>query len=519
MTLELTFYGSVGDKDKGELGGVQGLFNDIEKKTRFMLDFGQRPDYTSDYYGFPYKPKSFEALDQSEFLQLYPNIKDIYRHDFEEHRGNKVGSLPLEGILISHGHYDHVGGLSLIRHDMPLYMHPVTKQLLYVWQYVSGRSVNQFIDIHEKLSLGLDKKGRQKWVSGDDAVIGRDIRLFKENIPFKIGDMTITAYLTDHSIPANCSFIIETSAGKIGFSGDIRCRGRYPQDTENFIHALLDKDISYLFWEGSLLHFDHYGTEEDVTNEVAHLIQDRTFAAIAYPPRDFDRIASLYEAAKLTKRMLVIDPAQAKYLQIFNGFNDYPRLDLKYIGIYLPRKSKGIIDREGFPKELIKQDYDEWEQEFLEKSRWNGHQGKMQRVSINDLRDNQDQFLMYAPFASMASILQEIDPKTNSIYIRSHPAPWTPEQEIMEEQQINLLTKYKMYDGPKPDYFTQKYMRKMHQIHVTGHLNIEETREILSKFDIPILPYHCTEPTNHFVNDVAKHTKVIILERGIKHTL
>ena len=54
MGVELTFFGGAGDIEHGELGGVQVLFNDLEKKTKFLLEFGQRPDHTNQYYVFPY---------------------------------------------------------------------------------------------------------------------------------------------------------------------------------------------------------------------------------------------------------------------------------------------------------------------------------------------------------------------------------------------------------------------------------------------------------------------------------
>jgi len=44
MGLKVIPYGGVGDTLFGELGGVQLLFIDEERKTKFMLDIGQRPE-------------------------------------------------------------------------------------------------------------------------------------------------------------------------------------------------------------------------------------------------------------------------------------------------------------------------------------------------------------------------------------------------------------------------------------------------------------------------------------------
>src|SRR3989344_624339 len=139
MSLEITFFGGADDYDHGELGGVQVLFKDNKLNSSFLLDCGQRPDHTSDYYGFPYNPSSYQYLGLSEFLELYPNLEGIYRHDYELHRGKKIANLPIDGLLITHGHYDHVGGLTLVRHDLPTYMNRITKQILWLWQYTGSK--------------------------------------------------------------------------------------------------------------------------------------------------------------------------------------------------------------------------------------------------------------------------------------------------------------------------------------------------------------------------------------------
>jgi hypothetical protein len=113
----------------------------------------------------------------------------------------------------------------------------------------------------------------------------------------------------------------------------------------------------------------------------------------------------------------------------------------------------------------------------------------------------------------MASVLQDVMPRPNSIYIRSHPGPYTADMELQQERQINLLIAYSMYDGPQQDYLTPGVTHRMHQVHVTGHLNREETRDILSRLKCTIIPYHCMSPQD-FIDDVAQHTRVLVPERG-----
>lgn len=519
MVLDILAYGGAGDYENGELGGVQILLNDLDLDTKIMFEFGQRPDHTNQYYTFPYSPKSFQALQIAEDLQLFSDFPDLFREDYELHRGRKSGPVPIAGIDVTHAHFDHIGGAKLLRPDMPMFMTPESKLILQLWQYTSGRTINQFIHMIDQFSTATNNKGETRFLHADEAMIPRDITCVKNGEIYKIGNIDCTSHYVDHSLPGASGKIYHTSAGAVAFSGDIRLRGRRPQDTWAFVDAIIKAKAKYVFWEDSLSHFDHDGTEDNVAEIVANLIKDKSFAAVAGPPRDLDRLLTLYKAAKNTKRMLTISPAQAKYLQAFDGKNDYPKLNWKYIGVYLHRKRKGLLDREDFDQSMAEADYYSWERDFIKIDRWNKggseHKSKSQRVSIEDMRDNQDKFLVYMPANYMIDMFTEIRPKKNSIYIRSHPAPWTKDMEIQEEIQINILKHFGMYDGPQPDYLTPSMMRKMHQVHITGHLNRQEATQIMQilrmAINPTIIPYHSMHPKD-FIKYAAKNCKTKFLE-------
>lgn len=508
MTVEVIPYGGAAGLEAGELGGVQFLFEDLERKTRFFLDFGQRPDPTAEYYGPGEQPSPFQALEIGERLGLFPKMDNFYRQDYEKLRGRKIKWPPPCEIVTTHGHYDHIGGLGRVRHDLPVWAHYLTKAVLYGWQYTSGRTRNQFIDLFDH------EEGIR---------IPRQINLFKENQPFKIGELEATAYTVDHSLVGACGFIINTSTGKIGISGDIRKRGRRGKETESFIEALIKEEVSYLFWEGSLLHFPHEGNEEKLTEVVSELLKGRTFASFGCPPRDTTRLYSLYQAAKENKRMLVIRPDQAILLKLLEGqgVKDCPKLNWKYIGVYLPRKGKGLLDREGYSLEEAEKDYSYLERGFLKENiLWEEeHLSKVQRVSINDLKNRQEEFFVNMPAYTAAGMLVEIEPKEKSIYIRSHPEPWTEDMKNSATRFKNILNLFGMDEGEREDYLTAGIKRDMHQVHVTGHLNLRETTEILTRIkeQVPnckFIPYHCKDPRQ--IEEIVGKERTLIPERGKK---
>ncbi|MGV8141655.1 MAG: MBL fold metallo-hydrolase [Candidatus Woesearchaeota archaeon] len=494
MSLKVMPYGGVGDTLFGELGGVQLLFIDEGKDTKFMLDIGQRPDHTNDYYGFPFKAPRHRTLAISEFLGSYPPIENLYRHDYMERMGKKAGPVPLDGILITHEHFDHMGGLPLIRHDQPVYVNEKSLLQMYIWQYVGG-GINEFVDLYERSMIGMSVSGEEKILKGMESFIPRNIQRFRPEEPFKIGNLDVTAYRIDHSVPGACGFIIDTSVGKIGISGDIRYRGRRPETTERFVDKCVEEKVKYMFLEGSLLHFPHSGTEADITQAVADVTKYATLATISYPIRDFDRLTSLYHAAKQNKRMLTISMDQALYLKAYDGSDGFPRLDWKYIGVYIPPMGNGFFDDPRYPQELAFEDYKMWQRPFLDKNEWIRHENKIQRVTINDIKNNQDQFLMTLGGNSslMLSTYEYIRPRHGSKHIRSNPQGWTKGMEVEDEKKINVLKDFTMYDGPQPDYFEQSQMRDHTQIHITGHMNTQEVQRTINKFDPDVTtfyPYH-----------------------------
>ena len=479
--LEVIMFGGAEGERLGELGCVQALFTDPFRNSRFMFDPGLPPDRVAEIYGFPYRAPAHKSLDILQDLEILPDLPNIYRHDYELERGVEVGPLPMDGFVVTHPHHDHIGALPYFRADMPIHMHSTSLSLAWTWQETSNPTQNQFIDYVDQLSP--DPTGRRKVIHGHEARIPRDIRTFEDGETFKVGGMDITAYQVDHTVPGSCGFIMHTSIGDVGFTGDFRCRGGKPERTERYIQALERADLAALFIEGSLIHMEHEGNEDDVKQVVYDLIKDAGFAGIAYPPRDFDRVSSIYAAAKRDKRMLVVSPNQAFTLMHLNGIDGFPKMTHKYMGVHIPRKAS----------------YRDWEKILLKKQRWNGHKSSViQRVELEDIRDNQDQFLLNLPFSGLPTMLQEIQP-VNGMYIQSHPAPWNIELRLHQDRVINVLRQHGMYYGIVEDSLTPGEIRALHQAHVTGHHNYRETRIIVQRVlhrnpNCKIIPYHSLHP-------------------------
>ena len=98
--------------------------------------------------------------------------------------------------------------------------------------------------------------------------------------------------------------------------------------------------------------------------------------------------------------------------------------------------------------------------------------------------------------------------------------------EVREDQLIYILKSFEIYHGQQKDCLVELYlegrkrdlfsqgesiMRNVHQVHVTGHMNRKETREVIRSLNdkTVIIPYHSMN-LRDFIDDVAKGRKIYI---------
>jgi len=129
--------------------------------------------------------------------------------------------------------------------------------------------------------------------------------------PQRIGDITVTAFLVDHSSYGSVAFLVEAGGKQIVYSGDLRLRGRKPEMARVLLKAIRKAPLDLLIMEGtSLSRGQEPGlSEQDVeTLLVKSLKQTPGLALAMFSPQNVDRLVSYYRAAIRTCRTLVLDP-------------------------------------------------------------------------------------------------------------------------------------------------------------------------------------------------------------------
>jgi ribonuclease J len=194
-------------------------------------------------------------------------------------------SMHYDGVVISHYHSDHAGLINKIR--CPVYMGQATHKILQIMDENMGKQPSSY---YYKIYYG-DKS-------------------------FKIGDITITPYLCDHSAYDSYMLLFEAGGKSILYTGDFRFHGWKSPDK---LLAKLPKKVNTLIYEGTNVGRDCVCIKEsELAEEAAKVMlshKDRP-VFVLQATTNIDRLVSFYKASNKAKRRAVyMDYKQARVVK------------------------------------------------------------------------------------------------------------------------------------------------------------------------------------------------------------
>jgi ribonuclease J len=480
-TTKITFYGGI-----SEIGGNKFLIED--KGTKIFLDFGQQIGKFNTYFSEFVSPRTCNSLGDLFEFELLPKLKGLYRKDYCKHMcyddNNSNDATPFHAVLLSHAHLDHCAYIHYLRPDIPIYCSEATKLIMQCLQDVSGEE--EYIDFVENFVTYTNKKGELSRRRGSNVKTPRTIKLFEEYKEFSIDSISIEPLPVDHSLPGVCGFIVHTSNGSIAYTGDIRFHGRRTKSSEKFIEKCSESNIEILLCEGTRIKEESSNTEFDVESSVKNIVDSTESLVICnYPPRDLDRLLSIYNAVKETTRYFVIDLKQAYLLKLFQNCekykNIYPNPNDKNIKIYIPRRGWGLIDKDIniWTKKQLLQDYLNWVDEFIDYPN---------SIFYKQIRDGkQNEFLFYCSDFQIQELI-DIQPKDHSAYIRSSTEPFNEETKLDQIRVKKWLSHFRLLNNVDDWY----------QIHVSGHGSQDQLKQIVQNTNSKrVVPVH-TENEDYY---------------------
>jgi len=201
------------------------------------------------------------------------NLDDTEQIDIE---GLTKGATRYDAVFISHYHLDHIGEISNILDEIPIYIEETTKKLYDI-----------ICDFSSKPRINA--------------------KTFKFGEEIQINDLKVKSYRVDHSAYNSSMFVITDGEEKALYTGDFRDNGY----TGDKLLPTIKKigQVDYLITEGTNIgNTTHIlKKEESLVNEFIDICNRYNQVFVMMSSSNIDRITTMLKACNKTKHILIQD--------------------------------------------------------------------------------------------------------------------------------------------------------------------------------------------------------------------
>ncbi|MFH1381920.1 MAG: MBL fold metallo-hydrolase [Chloroflexota bacterium] len=525
--VQLSFYGGI-----DEIGGNKILLEDGPRK--LFLDFGFSYQTSKLFYEEYLKPRSGAGLLDPLTMGLLPPLEGLYRPDlatpgiWQQFQGSPLYRKldHVDGVLLTHGHLDHSGYISFLKNDIPVYSTATTAFLAKAIQDSGKSGLEQQICYFTPTTYACPTGWKQPACLADKEAKQRQFcladitpeALSPQAIEFwdhgfwertrrqkeltacplaghTAGSFNLSCFPVDHSIPGACAWGIETAAGWIVYSGDLRLHGKRAGLTRQFIEQASRLHPRALILEGTNIERTTNVSEQEVYENSLKAITGATGLVFAdFSPRDIDRLLTFLQIAKNLKRKLVILPKDAYLLKTMRLLSpDIPEITQEdNLAIYQDTLASTVL----------------WQRHICE-----DYAGKI--VLAEDVSSAQDEFILCFSFFDLNE-LPSLHPKEGSLYLYSSSEPHDEEQEIDFRRLHNWLEHFaiKSIGLPLEQNGQWQIPENGRGLHASGHACGTDLLEIARQINPAILiPVHSQHPES-YVQSLGNDMTVISPKLG-----
>lgn len=232
-----------------------------------------------------------------------------------------TGGGDLLGLVLSHGHRDHLGLAHLAGEDLPVAMGAATHRIL--------AAAAPFVP---------------------DTHLPENVVHIEDGVPLTFGPFTVTPFLVDHSAYDAYALIVEAGGQRLFYSGDLRAHGRKCALFERLLRQA-PRDVDILLMEGTTLGRlapgGRFPTEAEVEASFVELFRATPgLALVCASAQNIDRMVSLYRACKRAGRTLILDLYAAEVLRA-TGNPNIPQSHWPGVAVHVPHYQRVRIKQTG----------------------------------------------------------------------------------------------------------------------------------------------------------------------------
>jgi ribonuclease J len=329
-----------------------------------LFDFGTNFNRMNQFYDEFLQPRPSRGIHDHLDMGLIPRAK-WYREDLvpDDVDLSAAPDPAVDALLISHAHIDHYGCAGFLDLDIPFVATSMTAALIKAMNDCGRADPGAECAYCTRKVLGTDRRtvvaGKGSYVARDFLLTEDHTRCFedfwnrskgktKELEPGYLGSMTsldldIKAMAVDHSIYGATAYAVDTPAGWVVYSGDLRLHGAYGEMTRRFMSEAKALSPAALIIEGTRTGRDdaHYQlSEADVAGKCRAASEDADGLMIAdFSARNFERLDAFIDIAQGTGRSLVVTTKDAYFLEAMRLVDGVDRLSR--VLVYGELRSKG----------------------------------------------------------------------------------------------------------------------------------------------------------------------------------
>jgi ribonuclease J len=446
--VRITAYGGA-----NEIGGNKILLEDGD--ARVFLDFGQSFSFGEGFFYDFLKPRKPNGLEVYFEFDLAPKIQGLYSRKMLEFTDIKYGKPTIDAVIISHGHSDHVGHISMIDETVPLFI---------------GHGARRILSLYSELYPWLWDPGQHD-----------DIREFASGKKFKIKHLEIEPVHVDHSIPGAYGFIIHTSKGAVVYTGDFRLHGPRSDMSAEFMKKAAEARPYALICEGTRMgnEAEPEFSEAEVEKRATEIIRAcKGLALASFSMSNVDRFMDFYRAAKSAGRILVIETRHAHIIH-------HLREKIPVLPDVLTDDSIRIYYRMEESRTYVDADYAFWERRFMKKM-----------ITAAQISAEPQKYLMHMGFNRLMELVY-LKPK-DAEFIYSMSEHFYEGEENEEQKQVW-------------ENWMKHFNIRFHKLHSSGHISRKDLATFIKTVAPQILiPVH----TNAAAEFKALHPDVRMPQKG-----